>query len=147
MKLNLGCGQDYRVGWVNVDLNAERVDVRADVGKQALPYEDGVFDEIYASGILEQIGPNEEFRFVMNECYRLLEQGGRLTAIVPNAVFGIAFRDPFDCRRFTESTWDYLDGRNFYWKTYGAIYGFRPWRVLKVTTNDNGIMTVILEKP
>jgi ubiquinone/menaquinone biosynthesis C-methylase UbiE len=131
---------------VNLDVSETRCDVRHDV-REPLPFPDGEFDEIYASGILEQIGPNEEFCDLMNECHRVLGRGGRMTVIVPNAKYPAAFRDPFDCRRFTEETWNYFDVDNRYWKNYGDLYGFLPWKVLQVVSaNENGIMTAVLEK-
>jgi SAM-dependent methyltransferase len=145
MKLNLGCGKDFREGWVNADLYASRVDDRFDV-RDPFPYEDESFSEIYASGILEQIGPNEEFRNALNECRRVLKTGGRLVVVVPDASYPIAFRDPFDSRRFTRETWNYVLERNFYFENYGSIYGFKPWRSARISTNEKGIMTVELEK-
>lgn len=145
VKLNLGCGNDYREGWINFDMWAEHVDMRADA-RAPLVFTDGELEEIYASGVLEQIGPNEFFRDLMNECHRVLKAGGRLTAIVPNAAYPIAFRDPFDCRRFTEETWQYLNAESRFWKNYGSIYGFAPWKIVSIETNLNGIMTVVLEK-
>ena len=103
MKLNLGCGNDFREGWINADAWAERVDIRCDL-REPLPFDDETFSEIYASGILEQIGPNEQFREAMNECHRILMPGGRMTAVVPDSRFAIANRDPFDCRKFTQET-------------------------------------------
>lgn len=145
MRLNLGCGRDYRAGWINLDHAAIACDVRARL-EDPLPFRDGAFAEVYASGVLEQIGPNEQFRRVMNECHRLLAPAGLLTAIVPSARFPVAFRDPFDCRRFTEETWRYLAASDRYFATYGAVYGFLPWNVRAVETNANGIMTAILER-
>lgn len=143
--LNLGCGLDYRPGWVNLDCAAVACDVRSDL-RAGLPFASGVFDDVYASGVLEQIGPNEQFRHALNECHRVLHDGGVLTAIVPNAQYPTAFRDPFDCRRFTEETWGYFDAKDRLWQQYGRQYGFSPWSVLKVRTNERGIMTARLAK-
>lgn len=145
MRLNLGCGRDYRAGWINLDCAEIRCDVRGDLAG-GLPFGAGRFAEIYASGVFEQIGPNGQFRHAMNECHRVLGAGGELTAIVPNARYPIAFRDPFDCRRFTEETWMYFDFANRLWKAYGQHYGFLPWMVRAVETNDRGIMTARLER-
>jgi SAM-dependent methyltransferase len=145
MRLNLGCGQDYREGWVNLDCAAVRCDVRADL-RNGLPFSTREFYAVYASGVLEQIGPNEQFVLALNECHRVLRNGGELTAIVPNAAHPIAFRDPFDCRQFTEESWQYFDLRSRFWQTYGQGYGFRPWMVRSVSTNGAGIMTAVMEK-
>lgn len=145
MRLNLGCGRDYRAGWVNLDCASVRCDVRGDLGG-GLPFAPGRFAAVYASGVFEQLGPNERFRTALNECHRVLRDGGELLAIVPNARFPIAFRDPFDCRRFTEESWLYFDAGERLWRMYGRHYGFLPWRVRSVETSERGIMTARLEK-
>ncbi len=145
MRLNLGCGKDYREGWVNIDLWAEKVDFRCDIRKR-LPFDACAFEEIYASGVFCEIGPNEEFRDALNECHRVLAPGGKITIIVPDAAYPIAFRDPFCIRYFVQETWNYLNSENFYYKQYGKDYGFLPWRLASLETNQNHIMTAVLEK-
>jgi SAM-dependent methyltransferase len=148
-RLNCGCGKDYRDGngWINLDLYAEQVDVRHDIKKTPWPFEDDSFVEIYASGVLEQIADNEQFRNALNECHRVLRPQGHLTIIVPNAQYPVAFRDPFDCRRFTEEPFRSLNQFDRYYEMYGSIYGFKPWAVLSVETNINGIIIAKLGKP
>jgi len=41
---NLGCGKQYIPGAVNVDLYAEKVDVRHDLDVFPYPFQDGSFD-------------------------------------------------------------------------------------------------------
>jgi len=77
-KLNLGCGKDYKEGWINVDVSADfKVDLIADLSKK-FPFSDNSVDEIFASDILEHfIKENgEEF---LKECYRVLKIGGTIT--------------------------------------------------------------------
>lgn len=57
MKLNLGCGEYYASGWVNVDLNFEnevRPDRVVDVTR-FLPAERGTVERIYAGHLLEHL--------------------------------------------------------------------------------------------
>ena len=45
-KLNLGCGTDYRKGYINVDVSRNiKVDVLADLNL-GLPFKDNVFEEV-----------------------------------------------------------------------------------------------------
>ena len=82
----------------------------------------------------------------MNECHRILQPGGRLTIVVPDATYPIAHRDPFDCRKFSPETWNYLARDHHHHLKYGTIYGFKPWTIIRIDTNSNGIMTTVLEK-
>jgi len=147
MKLNLGCGQDYKNGWINWDISKKvKADIYLDVRISQFPAPDNSFEEIYCSGMLEQILENEHFLHVMNECWRILKEKGIMTIIVPSSRYSIAFRDPFDCRHFTEETWNYLNKESDYYKKYGSIYGFKPWNLNLINTNEKGIMIIQLQK-
>ena len=144
MKLNIGCGRDYRNGWINCDASrAVKADQYFDL-TTGLPFDDHAADEIYISGVLEQIGPNKDFLFVMNELHRVLKASGTMSLVVPDASFPIAFRDPFDCRTFTGETWRYFAAGDRYYQLYGSVYGFHPWRVVSSHTTEQGIMHVTL---
>lgn len=87
IKLNLGCDTyAKKEGWINVDIDPKVInpndpsDLKADVRK--LPFEDNSVKEILASKILEHF-PNH--REGLEEWYRVLKPGGRITIIVPNA--------------------------------------------------------------
>jgi len=82
MKLNLGCGDEIREGFLNVDIRKHGgVDVVCDV--RGLPFRDGSADEILASDIIEHI-PWREVRAVLGEWRRVLKGGGRLEMRTPN---------------------------------------------------------------
>lgn len=54
-KLNLGCGFDYRPGWVNLDSNDSiKADIHHDLEKK-LPFEDNPFDEVFAGQVIEHV--------------------------------------------------------------------------------------------
>jgi len=144
IKLNIGCGRDYRKGWKNVDASREvKADEYYDI-RNGIKEEENSCIEIYCSGVLEQILENEKFLFVMNELWRVLDPNGIATIVVPSSRYAIAFRDPFDCRHFIEETWDYIDYNKKYYHLYGSVYGFKPWIVLEKTTNLRGIMTIVM---
>jgi ubiquinone/menaquinone biosynthesis C-methylase UbiE len=147
MKLNIGCGRDYREGWQNIDISKEvKAEHYLDIREDMLPFKNDSCDEIHISGVLEQILLNEQLVFAMNECHRVLKGGSKMTVIVPNVKYSVAFQDPFDCRRFSETTWDYFDSRKKPFELYGSVYGFKGWTVLSAKTNGNGIQTVIMQK-
>ena len=54
-KLNIGCGSDYRKGFVNIDRGIARCDLTLDLEDAKLPFDDNSVDYILASHVLEHI--------------------------------------------------------------------------------------------
>ncbi|HDD45196.1 MAG TPA: hypothetical protein ENG63_10115 [Candidatus Desulfofervidus auxilii] len=140
MKLNLGCGELYLKGYKNIDVSTDvKADEYYDI-RTGIREPDNSVEEVLCGCILEQICSNEEFLFVMNEIWRVLKPDGKLIGYVPDASLPIAFQDPFDCRRFTKETFKYFDIDHIYYQRFGKHYGFKPWKVIKCFTADNGII-------
>lgn len=154
MKINIGCGRDYREGWLNTDVSlVVKADAYFDIGKDQIVVDkegyyaqDGEADHIYISGVLEQIGDNDRFLHAMNEIWRVLKHDGILEIIVPNAKFAIAHRDPMDIRKFTPDTFRYFIEGNQEYRDYGSVYGFKPWRSLTLVENARHIMIIKMLK-
>lgn len=82
MKLNLGCGPDYRQGWVNVDCNTQqRADLYLVLGRDDIPINDDSVDEVYMCHSLEHI---QHFLPFLEELYRVCRNGAKLHIIVPH---------------------------------------------------------------
>jgi len=161
MKINIGCGRDYRPGWLNTDIsNATKTDVYFDIRKdtiikgatvgadkvRVIPVLDGEAELVYISGVLEQIADNNQLIHALNECWRVLETGGKIVIVVPNAKYAIAHRDPMDIRKFTTDTFRYfIEGTQEY-RDYGSVYGFKPWQSLDIQENQRHILTVTMIK-
>ena len=146
-RINIGCGMDYRQGWLNTDLSpTAKCDVVHDIRSEHLPVEDGEVDLVYASGVLEQILLNEHLLFAFNEVWRVLKPGGRFEIVVPNSEYPIGNQDPMDCRKFVPKTFQYFikDAREY--KLYGSVYGFRPWQSVSIQENERHILVVTLTK-
>lgn len=84
-RLNLGCGFDRQVGYLNIDINGfHDPDLVADVRDlSVLP--SGYYEEILAIDVLEHIG-RTEVKGTLAEWNRLLVEGGILTIRVPDLV-------------------------------------------------------------
>lgn len=83
IKLNLGCGHDYREGWTNVDMNAwHRVDVICDV-TWLKPLRDLYADHALAQDVLEHI-PRTGVLTALCEWNRVLKFGGTIEIRVPD---------------------------------------------------------------
>jgi len=81
MKLNLGCGSDYRQGYINVDRVSGVADVVHDLNVFPYPWPDNSADEVVARHVLEHL---EDIRKVMDELWRILKPGGQLLIYVPH---------------------------------------------------------------
>jgi len=83
LRLNLGCGNDYREGWVNADRNpAVRTDLRLDLAA-AIPFADDSVDEILLDNVLEHV-PRPGFFPFIDELYRVCRHGAAIRIYVPH---------------------------------------------------------------
>ncbi len=124
-KLNVGCGLDYREGWVNADRNDSiRCDSAFDFEKD-FPFKDEEFDFIYCRHVLEHIFNTVGF---MNECYRILKPEGKMEIIVPKAGTHAFFRDPTHHRQFVMATFTYFTSLN----NFCPAYGIKNWSGIEI---------------
>lgn len=93
MKLDIGCGINKKEGFTGVDvLNLPGVDIVADL-KARWPFEDASVDEINCSHFLEHFTAPERCHMV-NEMYRVLKPGAKVTAVTPHWASMRAYGDP-----------------------------------------------------
>jgi len=82
LRLHVGCGDNLKAGWVNVDLHPA-ADLRLDV-RRPWPFPDGCAGEVYAEHLFEHLEwPDEGGRFLA-EAFRVLRGGGALRISVPD---------------------------------------------------------------
>lgn len=111
MKLHLGCGNDYRGGYINCDVSKEvNPDKIVDLGKK-LPFKENSVSEIYSRHVFEHVG---DLMGLMKEINRVCKKGAELHIIVPYFSHPGAFQDPTHKRFFTLRTFDYFDSDNSY---------------------------------
>ncbi len=123
--LNVGCGQDVRKDWINLD-NAKLpgVDVVHNLNKFPYPFKDNEFDNVICLNVLEHVN---DFVAVLGELHRICKPGTRITLSVPYWNSVLAWADPQHKRGFTLDTFTYFQrtGRpegdksyynNFYFK-------------------------------
>ncbi|WP_110954015.1 class I SAM-dependent methyltransferase [Anaerosinus massiliensis] len=127
--INLGSGKDWRKEYLNVDINhAWHPDIIADISHDfpvnqeietkrfgTIPIEEGSFDEIIASHLLEHI---RDLVSAMTMCLRLLKVGGVFKIHVPYDLSCGAWQDPTHVRAFNEKSWLYYTDWSWYigWK-------------------------------
>lgn len=81
-RLNIGCGPNYKQGWVNID---RFEDVHADLHASIfnLPYKDDEVDDVYCGHVLEHVRL-QDVAGALREVYRVLKVGGRLCVVGPD---------------------------------------------------------------
>lgn len=80
-RLNMGCGNDIRSGWVNADfVKKNGVDVVHNFNKTPYPFKDNTFDEIDCIEVLEHLNDTVT---VIREIHRILKPGGKVKITVP----------------------------------------------------------------
>ena len=68
MKLNIGCMDDYKEGWINLDYNKNiKADVYHNLNNIKYPFDDNMFDEVLASMVLEHV---DDVKKVIMELHR-----------------------------------------------------------------------------
>lgn len=86
MKLNIGCGKDYKEGYINIDGNENiKADYHFDIAKYDLSkyLGENKCDEIYAKDILEHFTHWEAIN-LLKQFYSILKTNGLLTIITPD---------------------------------------------------------------
>jgi predicted SAM-dependent methyltransferase len=81
--LNIGCGENRLAGWLNADFFPNASDVIFLDATQNFPFEDNLFDYIFAEHMIEHISFDQGFE-MLNECYRVLKPGGRIRIATPD---------------------------------------------------------------
>ena len=91
MKLNLGCGNKPKDGFVGVDkFPCEAVDVIADLNGK-LPFEDNTVEEIYMDNVIEHI---LDIPALFEELKRISVPNARITIFTPHFASQASWRDP-----------------------------------------------------
>lgn len=80
-RLHFGCGNDYKVGYLNIDFNPP-ADVYLDA-RNRLPFGTNSIEQIYSSHFIEHLN-NEELMLHLKESYRVLKPLGCYRICVPD---------------------------------------------------------------
>jgi len=115
-KLHLGCGKQYKKGWINVDFDRNlKTDVYHDLTIFPYPFKNGEASEILASHIIEHLTAKERMEF-LKECHRLLGFEGKLIIETPIAYTWAAAHlnhtdgggfTPWSFKIFQQAEWDF----------------------------------------
>ena len=91
MKLNLGCGNKAKEGFVGVyAFDCEAVDIVADITEK-LPFDDDSVEEIWMDNVIEHI---PDLPGLFKELHRVCSAGAKITMITPHFASIASWRDP-----------------------------------------------------
>jgi len=86
IKLNLGCGLDYKIGWINIDNNSDqnivRVDIKWDL-RRPLPFKDNSVDLIFNEHFLEHLTVEDGIK-ALCDFRRILRPKGVIRIAMPD---------------------------------------------------------------
>lgn len=127
VKLDLGSGPNVKEGFDGVDQYAFDGRVKHVMDLRALPWPwaDSSVEEVHCSHFLEHLSALERCGF-LNECYRVLKPGAKMTIVVPHWASNRAYGDP-------THQWPPVSEMFFY-------YIKREWRLKEAPHTDAGTM-------
>lgn len=132
MKLNMGAGMKPQEGYINYDMaKLPGIDL---VHKYTgvLPFRKESFDEIYAEHFLEHI---PDLITLMNECHRILKQGGKFVIKVPWCQGEWAAGDCTHVRQFNHLTFEPFTTKFDYYGTRIGVIG--KWKLNNIELCHN----------
>lgn len=123
LKLNLGCGNRKREGFVNVDAQPGcRPDLVLDLETTPWPWPDDSVDEIDLIHVLEHLGQSPAvYLSLIRELWRICCDGARVRIVVPHPRSDEYLNDPTHVRPVTEAGLEMFSQRlNAEWEAIGA---------------------------
>ena len=111
-KLNIGCGNNIKEGWINIDINPP-ADLTIDV-RNGLSFQNNSCELIYSEHFLEHLSyPYESIPF-LKECYRVLSPGCVIHVGVPDSRYVVesCIKDQINAeflRKAKDHDWGYPD--------------------------------------
>lgn len=85
-KLNIGCGTDYKEGWINVDNNSDNNITKLDLNwdlRNPLPFQDNSIDFVFNEHFFEHLTVDEA-QLVIKDLMRVLKPGGVMRIAMPD---------------------------------------------------------------
>lgn len=122
-RLHLGCGDNIREGWVNVDLHArDGVDLAVDLAAPdlRLPFDDGTVTEIEAAHLIEHIAAPLP---LLAELWRVARPDATVTFRCPYGSSDTAWEDPTHVRPYFAGSWAAFS-QPYYWRVSGNGNGY-----------------------
>lgn len=141
-KLNLGCGPDWKTQYPDYD-GLDVMDYGQkyiiDIRDKSLDIPHGSYDEVMANHFLEHL-TQDELQYVFNLIHDVLVQGGTFKFVVPHLKKDKAWI--LNHKTFwNEETVRFLETTES-----AEVYGFAPWSVKELVTNEREDIHATLKK-
>ena len=137
MTLNLGAGNYLIPDAVQHDKlkHREEIDVVWDLSVTPWPWPDERFSTVLARAVLEHL--NIDLLTAMDEIWRIMIPGGKLTVKLPYWNHEMSYNDPSHRYPVGLGIFDQFDPRTVHGKEY-SFYTDRKWHITKVVLNGKG---------
>ena len=100
-KLNLGCGNNLKQGYINVDKYGNP-DKKIDLEKFPWPWKDNSIDEVLLIHVLEHLGESTKIYLkIIQELYRICKPNAKIIIHVPHPRHDTFLNDPTHVRIIT----------------------------------------------
>jgi hypothetical protein len=121
MRLNLGCGQNKKPGFLNVDKYGSP-DLQCDLEQFPWPWPDNSVSEVWLIHVLEHLGREADvFIGIMKELYRVCRDGAVIKIAVPHPRHDDFLNDPTHVRIVTPEVLGLFSKKNnLLWQKLGA---------------------------
>ena len=144
MKLNLGCGNIRKEGWVNCDfVKTSATDKVFSMTKFPYPFEKDSVDEIELSEVLEHLPDTVK---VMGELHRILKPNGKLHITVPYYTSYHAWSNPEHLKAFNYQTFKYFRTGSWEQKFHNFGFGFQEVNIRYRYGRGMNIFSAVAEK-
>ena len=128
IKLNLGCGDKLKQGYINLDFCKElKPNIVHNLNNFPWPFKKNEAEEIIAEDVYEHVYDPVAF---MNECWRIMEVDGILTIRTSCWNTMQSFTDPTHKRFLTQHSFDYFDKSTIFGKKYWW-YSKYKWKIIE----------------
>jgi len=117
IKLNMGCGNKHKEGYLNIDLSPSvKPDMLLDLGKFPYPFKDNSVSAIYSEDLLEHFPKHDLFK-VLEEWHRISKPGAIWELKLPfynsSSIAHVQHYSVFDFSSF--DTMDVRHKYHYYW--------------------------------